>query len=39
MTVIDDLLVIINISQAGRQVVQGIIILLLVFSYSQQKKN
>lgn len=39
MTVIDDLLVIINISQAGRQVIQGIIILLLVFSYAKRKRD
>ena len=39
MTVLDDLLVTFSVSQAGRQMIQGIIILLLVFSYTRRRER
>ena len=37
MTILDDFLTIVSIPDAGRQVVQGIIIILLVLVYSREK--
>ncbi len=39
MTVLDDLLVTFRVTQAGRQIIQGFIILLLVFSYTRRKER
>ena len=39
MTILDDFLTIVSIPDAGRQVVQGIIIILLVLVYSREKKK
>lgn len=39
MTVLDDFLTIVSIPEAGRQIMQGAIILLLVFIYSREKKK
>lgn len=39
MTVLDDFLAIISIPEAGRQMIQGVIIILLVLLYSREKKN
>ncbi len=37
MTVLDDFLTIVNIPEAGRQIMQGVIILALVLVYSREK--
>ena len=37
MTILDDFLTIVNIPEAGRQITQGIIIILLVLIYSREK--
>ncbi|MGP1348394.1 MAG: ABC transporter permease [Stomatobaculum sp.] len=37
MTILEDFLTIINIPDAGRQIMQGVIILILVFFYSREK--
>ena len=37
MTILDDFLTIVNIPEAGRQIMQGVIILLLVLIYSREK--
>lgn len=39
MTVLDDFLTIVSIPEAGRQIMQGVIILLLVLIYSREKKR
>ncbi len=39
MTILDDFLTIVSIPEAGRQIMQGIIIVLLVLIYSRDKKN
>jgi ribose transport system permease protein len=39
MTILDDFLTIVNIPEAGRQIAQGIIILLLVLIYNREKKK
>ena len=39
MTILDDFLTIVNIPDAGRQIVQGVIILLLVLVYSRERKK
>lgn len=39
MTVLDDFLTIVNIPEAGRQIMQGVIILLLVLAYSREKRK
>lgn len=39
MTVLDDFLTIVSIPEAGRQIMQGVIILLLVLIYSREKKK
>lgn len=38
MAVLNDLLVVVNISEGGRQIVQGAIIVLLVLAYNRNKK-
>lgn len=37
MTILDDFLTIVNIPEAGRQIMQGVIIVLLVLIYSREK--
>lgn len=37
MTILDDFLTIVNIPEAGRQIMQGVIIILLVLIYSREK--
>ena len=37
MTILDDFLTIVNIPEAGRQIMQGVIIVLLVLIYSKGK--
>ncbi len=39
MTILDDFLTIVNIPEAGRQIMQGVIILLLVLVYSREKRK
>ena len=39
MTILDDFLTIVNIPEAGRQIMQGVIILLLVLVYSRDKRK
>lgn len=39
MTVLDDFLTIVSIPEAGRQIMQGVIILMLVLIYSREKKK
>lgn len=36
MTILDDFLTIVNIPKAGRQIMQGVIIVLLVLIYSRK---
>lgn len=39
MTILDDFLTIVNIPEAGRQIMQGVIIVLLVLIYSREKRK
>lgn len=39
MTILEDFLTIVNIPEAGRQIMQGVIILLLVLIYSREKSK